>query len=106
MAEAVKTFGIPMMVGGTNASITKQGTRGSSAAGQRQHRGRHLVKYIKDEMKLTRSGPLLERGLAPRGRRGGTLCEADGADVVAASASTRDRDFTAQLLTLKKAGPK
>jgi len=57
MSDAVKAYGIPMMLGGTNETITKQGNPwlfrcrvndGIVAA--------ILVKYIKEELKLTKFG--------------------------------------------------
>jgi branched-chain amino acid transport system substrate-binding protein len=108
MSDAIKNFGIPTMVGGTNVTITKQGNPwmfrcrvndGIVAA--------ILVKYIKDELKLSKIGIIYSNEAFGTG----------GADAIEQYAKTvgltvvarerfnlSDRDFTAQLLNLKRAG--
>jgi branched-chain amino acid transport system substrate-binding protein len=107
MSDAVKSYGIPMMVGGTNETITKQGnpwlfrcrvSDGIVAA--------VLVKYIKEE-KLTKIGVIYSNeafgsGGADAIERNAKL---QGLKVVARERfNLGDRDFTAQLLALKRAG--
>jgi branched-chain amino acid transport system substrate-binding protein len=108
MSDAVKSYGIPMMVGGTNETITKQGnpwlfrcrvSDGIVAA--------ILVKYIKEEMKLTKIGVIYSNEAFGSG--GADVIErnakAQGLKVVARERfNLGDRDFTAQLLALKRAG--
>jgi len=108
MSDAIKSFGVPTMVGGTNVTITKQGNPwmfrcrvndGIVAA--------ILVKYIKDELKLSKIGIIYSNEAFGSG----------GADAIEQYAKTvgltvvarerfnlGDRDFTAQLLNLKRAG--
>jgi branched-chain amino acid transport system substrate-binding protein len=108
MSDAVKSYGIPMMVGGTNETITKEGnpwlfrcrvSDGIVAA--------VLVKYIKEEMKLTKIGVIYSNEAFGSG--GADVIErnakAQGLKVVARERfNLGDRDFTAQLLALKRAG--
>ena len=108
MSDAIKTFGIPTMVGGTNVTITKQGNPwmfrcrvndGIVAA--------ILVKYIKDELKQTKIGIVYSNEAFGTG--GADLVEHDakalGLSIVARESFTLgDRDFTSQLLSLKRAG--
>jgi len=108
MSDAVKAYGIPMMLGGTNESITKQGNPwlfrcrvndGIVAA--------ILVKYIKEELKLTKIGVIYSNEAFGTG--GADAIErnakAQGLKVVARERfNLGDRDFTAQLLALKRAG--
>jgi len=108
MSDAVKAYGIPMMLGGTNETITKQGNPwlfrcrvndGIVAA--------ILVKYIKEELKLTKIGVIYSNEAFGTG--GADAIErnakAQGMKVVARERfNLGDRDFTAQLLALKRAG--
>jgi branched-chain amino acid transport system substrate-binding protein len=108
MSDQIKTYGVPTIIGGTNATLTKQGNQwlfrvrpdDSIAAAA-------MVKYIKEDLKLTKVGILHDSDAFGTG----------GADLVesgskAASLSmvkrekytTKDKDFTAQLLSLKNAG--
>ena len=108
MADAVKSYGIPMMLGGTNETITKQGNpwlfrcRVSDALVTAI-----LVKYIKEELKLTKIGVVYSNEAFGTG--GADAIErnakAQGLKVVARERlNLGDRDFTAQLLALKRAG--
>jgi branched-chain amino acid transport system substrate-binding protein len=108
MSDAVKAYGIPMLVGGTNASITSVGNpwffrcRVSDAI-----MAAAAVKYIKEDLKLTKIGILFSNEAFGTG--GADLVEqnakAQGLTIVARESFTLgDRDFTAQLLSLKKAG--
>ena len=108
MSDAVKSYGIPMMLGGTNETITKQGnpwlfrcrvSDGLVAA--------ILVKYIKEELKLTKIGFIYSNEAFGTG--GADAIErnakAQGLKVVAKERfNLGDRDFTAQLLAVKRAG--
>ena len=108
MSDAVKAFGIPMLVGGTNATITKQGNpwlfrcRVSDAIV-----APILIKYIKEEMHLTKIGIIQSNEAFGTG--GADLLEqhakTSGLTVVARERfNFGDKDFTAPLLRLKAAG--
>ena len=108
MSDAVKAFGIPMLVGGTNATITKQGNpwlfrcRVSDAIV-----APILIKYIKEEMHLTKIGIIQSNEAFGTG--GADLLEQhakpSGLTVVARERfNFGDKDFTAPLLRLKAAG--
>ncbi len=108
MSDAIKTFGIPTMVGGTNVTITKQGNPwmfrcrvndGIVAA--------ILVKYIKDELKQTKIGIVYSNEAFGTGGADAIeqYAKSQGLTVVARERfNLGDRDFTAQLLNLKRAG--
>jgi branched-chain amino acid transport system substrate-binding protein len=108
MSDAVKGYGVPMMIGGTNATLTKQGNPwlfrvrpdDSIAAAA-------MVKYIKEDNKFTKVGILHDTDAFGTG--GADLVEqgakAAGLTVVKREKyTTKDKDFTAQLLSLKNAG--
>jgi branched-chain amino acid transport system substrate-binding protein len=108
MTDAIKQFAIPAMIGGTNITITKQGNpwvfrcraRDSIAAAA-------MVKYIKDDLKLTKIGVL--HSAEAFGNGGADLVEQyakeQGLRVVARERFTLgDHDFTSQLLAIKSAG--
>ena len=108
MSDAVKNYGVPMMIGGTNATLTKQGNPwlfrvrpdDSIAAAA-------MVKYIKEDTKFTKVGILHDTDAFGTG--GADLVEqgskAAGLTVVKREKyTTKDKDFTAQLLSLKNAG--
>jgi branched-chain amino acid transport system substrate-binding protein len=108
MSDAIKSYGIPTMVGGTNVTITKQGNPwmfrcrvndGIVAA--------ILTKYIKDELKLTKIGIIYSNEAFGTGGADAIEQYAKplGLTVVARERfNLGDRDFTAQLLNLKRAG--
>ena len=108
MSDAIKAYGIPALIGGTNASITKVGNpwffrlRVSDdivAA--------ILVKYVKDELKLTKIGIIHSNEAFGSGAADSIehFAKQFGLQVVARERlNLGDRDFTAQLLSLKKAG--
>ena len=108
MSDAIKNYGIPTMVGGTNVNITKQGNPwmfrcrvndGIVAA--------ILTKYIKDELKLTKIGIIYSNEAFGSGGADAIEQYAKplGLTVVARERfNLGDRDFTAQLLNLKRAG--
>jgi branched-chain amino acid transport system substrate-binding protein len=108
MSDAIKQYGIPTFIGGTNADLTKTGNQwlfrvrpdDSIAAAA-------MVQYIKDDMKLTKIGILHDSDAFGTG--GADLVEKDakaaGLTVVKNEKyTTKDKDFTAQLLSLKSAG--
>lgn len=108
MSDAVKNYGVPFIMGGTNADLTKAGNQwlfrvrpdDSIAAGA-------MVKYIKEDMKLTKVGILHDADAFGTG--GANLVDsgskANGLTVVKNEAyTTGTKDFTAQLLSLKNAG--
>lgn len=108
IADRVKQAGIPTMIGGTNVNLTKQGNpwffrcRSDDSIVVKV-----MLKYIKEDMNLTKVGVLhdadafgtggadLVRELAPK--FGLTLVKSE-------KYTTRDKDYTAQLLSLKQAG--
>jgi branched-chain amino acid transport system substrate-binding protein len=108
MSDAIKKYGIPTIIGGTNATLTKQGNPwlfrvrpdDSIAAAA-------MVKYIKEDTKFKKVGllhdsdafgtggaDLVEKGLKESGL---TLVKRE-------KYTTKTKDFTAQLLSLKNAG--
>ncbi len=108
MSDAVKNYGIPFIMGGTNATLTSQGNPwlfrvrpdDSIAAAA-------MVKYIKEDMKLTKVGILHDSDAFGTG--GADLVEKGSKDggmnvVKREKYTTKDKDFTAQLLSLKNAG--
>ena len=108
MSDAIKNYGVPTMIGGTNAMLTRQGTPwlfrvrpdDSIAAAA-------MVKYIKEDTKFTKIGILHDTDAFGTG--GADLVEKGARDaglkvVKREKYSTKDKDFTAQLLSLKNAG--
>lgn len=108
MSDQVKTYGVPFIMGGTNATLTSQGNPwlfrvrpdDSIAAAA-------MVKYIKEDMKLTKVGILHDSDAFGTG--GADLVEKGSKDsgmtvVKREKYTTKDKDFTAQLLSLKNAG--
>ena len=108
MSDAIKSYGVPTMIGGTNATLTKQGNPwlfrvrpdDSLAAAA-------MVKYIKEDTKFTKVGILHDTDAFGTG--GADLVEQGVKSAGLAVAkrekyTTKDKDFTAQLLSLKNAG--
>ena len=108
MSDAVKNYAIPTMIGGTNATLTRQGNPwlfrvrpdDSVAAAA-------MVKYVKEDTTLTKIGILHDADAFGTG--GADLVE-KGAKELGLTVVRRDkyttgtRDYTAQLLALKGAG--
>ena len=107
-SDAIKSYGIPTFVGGTNVTLTQQGNPwlfrvrpdDSIAA-------LAMIKYIKEDLKLTKVGVLNDTDAFGMG--GGDLVEKyakqAGITVVKREKyTTKDKDYTAQLLSLKSAG--
>ena len=107
-ADAIKNYGIPTIIGATNVNITKQGNPwlfrvrpdDSIAAGA-------MVKYIKDNTKLTKIGLLHDADAFGTG--GADLVEKGAKEsgltvVKREKCSTGAKDFTAELLAMKNAG--
>jgi branched-chain amino acid transport system substrate-binding protein len=107
-SDAIKSYGIPTFVGGTNVTLTQQGNPwlfrvrpdDSIAA-------LAMIKYIKEDLKLTKVGVLNDTDAFGMG--GGDLVEKyakeAGVTVVKREKyTTKDKDYTAQLLSLKGAG--
>ncbi len=108
MSDAIKRYAIPTIIQATNASLTHQGNPwlfrvrpdDSIAAAA-------MVKYIKEDTKFTKIGILHDTDAFGTG--GADLVEqgvkAAGLTVVKrASYTTKDKDYTAELLGLKNAG--
>ncbi|HEX7513466.1 MAG TPA: ABC transporter substrate-binding protein [Candidatus Methylomirabilis sp.] len=108
VSETIKQAGIPTLVGGSAVAVTRQGNPwmfrvrpDDSIVAQ------GMIKYIKEEMKLSKVGILHDADAFGTG--GGDLVERyakeNGLTVVKREKySGADRDFTAQLLALKNAG--
>ena len=108
MSDTVKQYGIPTMIGGTNAGLTNAGNPwlfrvrpddSITAAA--------MVKYIKEDLKLTKVGIVHDTDAFGTG--GADLVEQGAKDngltmVRREKYTTKDKDFTAQLLNLKNAG--
>jgi branched-chain amino acid transport system substrate-binding protein len=108
MSDAIKNYAIPVMIGGTNATLTRQGNPwlfrvrpdDSVAAAA-------MVKYVKEDTTLTKIGILHDADAFGTG--GADLVE-KGAKELGLTVVRRDkyttgtRDYTAQLLALKGAG--
>jgi len=108
ISDTVKNFAVPTMMGGTNITLTRRGNPwlfrcrpdDSIAASA-------MVKYVKEDMKLNKVGILHDSDAYGNGAadiieaevkaRGMTLTRRE-------KYTTRDRDFMAQLLSLKSAG--
>lgn len=108
MSDAIKTYGIPTMIGGTNVMLTRQGNPwlfrvrpdDSIAAAA-------MVKYIKENTKFTKVGILHDTDAFGAG--GADLvekgCNEMGLTVVKREKyTTKEKDYTAQLLSIKNAG--
>ena len=108
MSDAIKNYGIPAIIGGTNATLTKQGNPwlfrvrpdDSIAAAA-------MVKYIKEDTKFTKIGILHDS--AAFGTGGADLVEKGAKDsgltlVKRERYTTKTKDYTAQLLSIKNAG--
>jgi branched-chain amino acid transport system substrate-binding protein len=108
MSDAIKKYGIPTIIGGTNATLTKQGNPwlfrvrpdDSIAAAA-------MVKYIKEDTKFTKVGILHDSDAFGTG--GADLVEKGvkeaGLTLVRRERyTTKTKDYTAQLLALKNAG--
>lgn len=108
MMDAVKSYAIPTIIGGTNATLTSQGNPwlfrvrpdDTIAAGA-------MVKYIKEDLKLTKVGIIHDSDAFGTG--GADLVEKYGKQndltiVKREKYTTKDKDFTAQLLSLKDSG--
>jgi len=108
MSDAIKSYAIPTMIGGTNANLTRKGNPwlfrvrpdDSIAAAA-------MVKFIKEDLKLSKVGILHDTDAFGTG--GADLVEqgakANGLTVAKRERyTTKDKDFTAQLLSLKNAG--
>lgn len=108
ISDAVKQAGVPTMIGGTNVSLTKQGNpwlfrcRPDDSIGVEA-----MVKYIKEDLKLSKIGILHDADAFGNG--GADLVEKFAPEygltvVKREKYTTKDKDYTAQLLSLKAAG--
>ena len=107
-SDAIKNYGIPTIIGGTNATLTRQGNpwlfrvRPDDSVAARA-----MVTYIKENLKLSRVGILHDNDAFGTG--GADMVERyskeQGLTVVKRERyTTKDKDYTAELLSLKNAG--
>jgi branched-chain amino acid transport system substrate-binding protein len=108
ISDAIKSYGVPVMIGGTNATLTKRGNPwlfrvrpddSITAAA--------MVKYIKEETSFTKVGILHVDN--PFGTGGADLVEQyainKGLTIVKREKyNAGDKDYTTQLMSLKNAG--
>ena len=107
-AEATKNYGVPTIIGATNVNITRQGNPwlfrarpdDSVTAGA-------MVKYIKEDSKLTKIGIFHDADAFGTG--GADLVEKNAKEagltvVKREKCATATKDFTAELLAFKNAG--
>ena len=108
ISDAIKNYGIPTFIGGTNTNLTRQGNPwlfrvrpdDSIAAAA-------MVKYIKENTKMTKIGILNDTDAFGTG--GADLvekyCKESGLRVVKREKFTsKEKDYTAPLLSLKNSG--
>ena len=108
MSDAIKNYAVPVMIGGTNVTLTRQGNPwlfrvrpdDSVAAAA-------MVKYVKEDTKFTKIGILHDSDAFGTG--GADLVEKTAKELGLTVArrekyTTATRDFTAQILSLKNAG--
>ncbi len=107
-SDAIKSYGIPAMIGGTHVSLTRKGNPWLFRVRPDDSiTALAMVKYIDEDMKLSRIGILHDSNVFGTG----------GADLVEQGAKERgmtivrrekyttgERDYTARLLSLKDAG--
>ena len=107
-SDAIKKYGIPTLIGGTNVTLTHQGNPwlfrvrpdDSIAAAA-------MVKYIKEDTKFTKIGILNDTDAFGTG--GADLveqyCKESGLTVIKREKfTTKEKDYTAPLLSLKNSG--
>ena len=108
MDETVRKYAVPVMMGGTNATLTKKGNDWLFRCRPDDSISAYaMVKYLKEDLKLTKIGILHDTDAFGTG--GADLIEQYSKDLGATvvkreSYTTKDKDYTAQLLSLKNAG--
>jgi branched-chain amino acid transport system substrate-binding protein len=108
ISDAVKKFGVPVAIGGTNANLTKKGNPWLFRCRPDDTIAAYaMVKFAKENMKVAKMGILHDTDAFGTG--GADLLEQYakelGVNVVKREKyTTRDKDFTAQILSLKNAG--
>lgn len=108
MDEPVRKYAVPVMMGGTNATLTKKGNDWLFRCRPDDSISAYaMVKYLKEDLKLTKIGILHDTDAFGTG--GADLIEQYSKDLGATvvkreSYTTKDKDYTAQLLSLKNAG--
>jgi branched-chain amino acid transport system substrate-binding protein len=106
--DTVRKYAIPMMIGGTNATLTKKGNEWLFRCRPDDSIAAYaMVKYVKEDMKFTKIGILHDTDAFGTG--GADLIEQYSKElgttvVKRESYTTKDKDYTAQLLSLKNAG--
>jgi len=107
-SDAIKNYGIPTFIGATNANLTKQGNPWLFRVRPDDSiTAVAMVKYIKEDTKLTKVGILHDTDAFGTG--GADLveqaCKEYGLSMVKREKfTTKEKDFTAHLLSLKNAG--
>ncbi len=108
ISDAVKKFGVPVAIGGTNANLTKKGNSWLFRCRPDDTIAAYaMVRFAKEDMKVNKIGILHDTDAFGTG--GADLLEQYakelGVNIVKRERyTTRDKDFTAQLLSLKNAG--
>jgi branched-chain amino acid transport system substrate-binding protein len=107
-SDAIKTYGIPTMIGGTHVSLTRRGNPWLfRVRSDDSITALAMVKYIDEDMKLRRIGILHDSDAFGTG--GADLVEQGakerGMTIVRREKYTKgEKDYTARLLSLKEAG--
>ncbi len=107
-SDAIKGYGIPTFIGGTNVTLTRQGNPWLFRVRPDDSiTALAMIKYIKEDLKLSKVGVLHDSDAFGTG--GGDLVETYakeyGLTVVRREKyTTKDKDYTAQLLSVKNAG--
>ncbi|HEX2922898.1 MAG TPA: ABC transporter substrate-binding protein, partial [Chloroflexota bacterium] len=108
MDDTVRKYGVPVMIGGTNATLTKKGNPWLFRCRPDDSIAAYaMVKYVKEDLKVTKIGILHDTDAFGTG--GADLIEQYSKEmgttvVKRESYTTKDKDYTAQLLSLKNAG--
>ncbi len=107
-SDAIKGYGIPTFIGGTNATLTRQGNPWLFRVRPDDSiTALAMIKYIKEDLQLSKIAVLNDSDAFGTG--GGDLVETYakqyGLTIVRRDRyTTKDKDYTAQLLSAKNAG--
>ena len=107
-SDTIKQAAIPTMIGGTNVNLTKQGNAWMFRCRPDDSIGvKAMLKYIKEDLKVQKIGTLHDADAFGTGGADlvDSLAPEYGLSVVKREKyTTKDKDYTAQLLSLKAAG--